>query len=206
MNITAEVFLKMFSEKTQNDCCISTKDNKNISFINFYKYEDGVTSTEFTEYMNKNLISNIVQQLCGNVSHEYYRIDTTGWVSKEIDDLKELTGKHKLNYHCWDLKISVEHENDQKDWLDEVVKLAHIRCPLKIVIGYNFCDKRENECEELLNQVALPILKQVDAFSSNEPDDFLIIFGNMKHNGISYKSADYRGYLYNYQFKKFERI
>ena len=87
MNITAEVFLKMFSEKTQNDCCVSTKDNKNSSFINFYKYEDGVTSTEFTEYMNKNLISNIVQQLCGNVSHEYYRIDTTGWVSKEIDDL-----------------------------------------------------------------------------------------------------------------------
>ena len=206
MNITAENFLKVFIEKTQNDRTIKIGSDVTRSFIDIYKYEGDITNKEFTEYINKTLIHEIVEKMCGNVNHEYFRIDTTGWVSNRITELEEAVNKRKLNYHCWDLKIAVEHENDKNDWIDEIVKLAHIRCPLKIVIGYNNCDERENECETLLNQLALPVLNRIDAFGSNEPDEFLVIFGNVKHNGISYDCADYRGYLYNYKMKKFERI
>lgn len=63
---------------------------------------------------------------------EYFRIDVIGYhcsSPKKID-------WNKMNRHCWNLDIAIEHENDYKDWIDEIVKLAHIKCRLKVVIGY----------------------------------------------------------------------
>ena len=41
-----------------------------------------------------------------------------------------------LRKHFWDLKAAAEHENDSKDRMDEVIKLAHICCLLRVVIGH----------------------------------------------------------------------
>ena len=38
--------------------------------------------------------------------------------------------------------------------MDEVIKLTHIRCPLKVIIAYNYFDERPEGDIEKLNYVA----------------------------------------------------
>ena len=114
----------------------------------------------FTELINKDIIDGIIancdvdeallkeKKCLGEYNklvaqHEYFRIDSIGYQHKfwmiDSDDSKN----YGLNRHFWDLKIAVEHENSKKDWMDEVIKLIHVRCPLKVVIAYNYCDHRD---------------------------------------------------------------
>ena len=56
--------------------------------------------------------------------------------------------------------------------MDEVIKLLHIRCPLKVVIAYNYCDVRDN--------------------SKNDDRHKLIFVAKYRF----YTKFDYRGYKY----------
>ena len=85
--------------------------------------------------------------------HEYFRIDTVGWVS-QYERMSEEAKELDLNAHLWDLKIAVEHENSVKDWTDEIIKLIHIKCPLKVVIGYNYCKERGFTDQKKLDFIA----------------------------------------------------
>lgn len=62
--------------------------------------------------------------------------------------------KLKLSAHLWDLELAVEHENSKQDWTDEVIKLIHVKCPLKVVISYNYCDERETTERKKLDFIA----------------------------------------------------
>ena len=137
---------------------------------------------------------------------EYFRIDITGWESR-WNVIKEEAHKVGLNPHLWDLRIAVEHENNSSDWSDELVKLAHIRCPLKVIIGYTPCDLRDSggkEDERLA--FAAKVLQMVDAFDPTSREQILVILGNSapsKSSSRAYSDYGYRGYIYDYASGKF---
>ena len=154
----------------------------------------------FTEFVNKNIIDEIIKKSGLNPQHEYFRIDSTGYetYSKEISKEADAVG---LSNYFWNLKIAVEHENNVRAWMDEVIKLLHIRCPLKVVIAYNYCDVRdnsENDDRNKLTFVAKYMKKWLDSYSENH-EEYLIIIGNAapkNKNSRFYTKFDYRGYKY----------
>ena len=183
----------------------------------------------FTELINKDIIDGVIancdvdeallkEKKCLReysklvAQHEYFRIDSIGYQHKfwmiDSDDSKN----YGLNRHFWDLKIAVEHENSKKDWMDEVIKLIHVRCPLKVVIAYNYCDhrdyiKNDNLCDlNKLNYIAKWMVK-VNAFDKNAREEYLVIIGNGA--GLeqkSYSEFDYRGYIFDYATDEFIQL
>lgn len=149
-------------------------------------------------------INEIICEMGFTVQNEYFRIDAIGWNSK-WDQIRDEAGALGLNPHLWDLGIAVEHENDRADWTDELIKLVHIRCPIKVVIGYNHCDCR-NELEERKLEYAAKWMQCISAFDSSAQEEYLIIMGNCApkkekaHDNISF---DYRGYRFDYRKKQF---
>lgn len=99
----------------------------------------------------------------GEVSNEYFRIDAL--YSRMAQ---------KQDPFAWDLDVAIEIENNAEQWYDEVVKLSHIVCGLKVILTYhNFGDP-----EELLQAK----LKRAQKLISNRKyknatTDWLIIFG-----------------------------
>lgn len=150
----------------------------------------------FTKIINNNVVPEIIKNAGWSWQNEYFRIDTVGWKTK-YKNVENAGKRLGLSPHLWDLKIAVEHENSKSDWTDELIKLAHIRCPLKVVIGYVHWDERTEIEKEKLN-FAYNCLSQIEAFDPNADEEFLIIFGNgearNKANG-SYDKFDYRGYV-----------
>ena len=164
--------------------------------IDFSSYKHGKS---FTPIISEKIIEIIESaELC--YSKEYFRIDVSGWKDRINDIVGDTKG---LKRHLWDLEIAVEHENANNDWTDELIKLIHIRCPLKVIIGYNSYDNRNDE-EKLA--VASKWMKKVNAFSSSSDEEYLIILGNTSGHDNKYSTFDYRGYLYNYQSAFFEKI
>ena len=167
-------------------------------------YQNG--GSKFTEYVTA-VVRRIVEEefdLCSG--KEYFRIDITGWKDRK-DEIKEQAIELKMNPHLWDLCIAVEHENALLDWTDEVIKLVHIRCPLKVIIGYNHCDCREENDEEKLSMVASWMTK-VGVFSQKERETYLIILGNGSSLASKEKPDifDYRGYVFDYDSASFWRL
>lgn len=162
------------------------------SFMEIYKTDEPT----FTKIINNIVVPQIVEKQGWTSQNEYFRIDTVGWETKYKTINEDYSKKLGLSRHLWDLKIAVEHENDKSDWTDELVKLAHIRCPLKVVIGYVHCDERGDMEKEKL-KFAYDCLSGTKAFDPNADEEFLIIFGNgaarNKANG-TYEKFNYRGY------------
>ena len=162
----------------------------------------------YTELVNKKLIHGIIEEAGLEAQHEYFRIDSIGYRHRytEIDACE--AEKAGLNRHFWDIKVAVEHENNKADWMDEVTKLCHIRCPLKVIIGYNYCDQRDDGDAEKLEFIA-KWMPELSAFDPNSEEEILIIIGNAAPKNKSYgtyERFDYRGYLYDYENEAFERI
>ena len=125
----------------------------------------------------------------------------TGWKSR-ADKIADEARKHGLNAHLWNLGIAVEHENNSKDWLDEVIKLLHVRAPLKVVIGYNNQEQRFKRNEQSdVNKLSFAAKVMKDACEamqydiSNSKEEFLVIIGNSKLDHED-DHIDYRGYLF----------
>lgn len=178
---------------------------KNDTYLSLYKLQKNKKADAFTKFINKELIPNILREHGLSVSHEYFRIDSTGWVThhEEIEDTAKTVG---LKPHLWDLVIAVEHENDPKDWNDEVIKLAHILCPLRVVIGYNGCNNRDEGDFSKLSFVA-ECLQRLQVSDSSYTNEILIILGNCKGSSKhDYNTFDYRGYIYDYEKGNFKRI
>ncbi len=193
---------KEFFDKFIKSC------DKNIA-PNVYK-----NSTEYTYQVTQN-ICEILKDEGIRYNCEYYRIDVYGWDSvfgEEVSALSELTKKQRLGFHCWTPAIAIEHENNWAEWTDELVKLAYIRCPLKVIIAYNHTAEtatHEREDRGLL-EVAEKTLQKC-AYYQDDKDDYLLIFGTSGKNAAYYSlntdnKYEYRGYLYNREKEKFEQI
>ena len=83
-----------------------------------------------------------------------------------------------------------------------LVKLIHLNCPLRVIIGYNNADNRDKDMDKL--NFALDAIQRIEAYESMS-GEILIILGNC---GKGYKNFDYRGYVFsrNTEEKGFEII
>lgn len=186
--MNAAAFFRAFRSALAED---NVRDGR--SYFDVYRHDEKA----FTKLVNQEVVHRIIEEAGFTAQHEYFRIDTLGWSGRYEELDKTMARSHRLNRHLWDLEIVVEHENDKQDWLDEVIKLVHIRCPLKVVIGYNYCDQRE-EGERGKLQYAADCMNRVKAFDNAAEEEFLIILGNgVPQNSKSpmYTTFDYRGYL-----------
>lgn len=174
------------------------------SYLEIYKSDEST----FTKIINNCVVPKIIESVGWKSQNEYFRIDTVGWKTKYQEISEDYSKKLGLSRHLWDLKIVVEHENDKRDWTDELIKLAHIRCPLKVVIGYVHCDER-TEIEKEKLKFAYSCLTHIDAFDKNANEEFLIIFGNgaaRNRSNSTYKKFDYRGYVLTKGQKEFVKL
>ncbi len=157
-------------------------------------------------------IASILAEWNFPVNYEYYRIDVYGWTStlEENKELSKLTQAQKLNVHGWKPAVAVEHENNWTDWTYELIKLAYVRCPLKVIIAYNHTVEIPHERDDgALLEIAEKTL-QATAYYGEDDDAYLLIFGTSgKGEGYfleGYNRYEYKGYLYNKATGKFEEI
>lgn len=108
------------------------------TFLDLYRNNEPA----YTELVNKYIVHKIIEDAGMTAQHEYFRIDTVGWITR-YQKMEQKAHELKLSAHLWDLEIAVEHENSKQNWTDEVIKLIHVKCPLKVVISYNSCDERD---------------------------------------------------------------
>ena len=174
----------------------------NIFVDNRLKAEETYyNNTVFTAFITEE-INRILSDGKHEKQNEYFRIDAIRWTGK-ADDMEDTPGV-QLKRHLWDLEVAVEHENDPKDWMDEVVKLAHIACPLRVVVGYMPWDKR-NEDQRYLDHVG-KWLNELLCKDNMQRGEFLIILGNCNTGGKKERYFGYRGYLFNPERFRFEAL
>ena len=146
---------------------------------------------KFTDFIIPQINKIISQKYC--TQNEYFRIDAMGYTSR----YQELPKYTRLESQLWDMDIAVEHENAHKKWLDEVVKLAHICCPLRVVIGYVPRNLRENDGEYL--EYAASALSQLKYCKSNlMQGEFMVILGNSNIGTDVDSYFNYKAYVLHY--------
>ena len=118
--MTAQDFWEKFQEIFKED-----KEGKAIKYW--------LSSKAYTQFILE-AIESFLEGQSFETSREYYRIDLIAWT--QLKHRGYLLKDRDFENYLWDLEVAVEHENNDKSWMDEVVKLMHINCPLRIVIGY----------------------------------------------------------------------
>lgn len=151
-------------------------------------YQDSKAFTEAISLLIEKVLSYEGDSTFGH-SREYLRIDVTSWRGRSA----EIADKAPKGFHpyFWDLEVSVEHENYAYHWMDEVIKLAHIDCPLRVVIGYVPFGTPHNEYIEYVS-LALRKLR----CKQKRENEFLLLIGNPKTTD-SAKYFHYRPYLFD---------
>ena len=140
--------------------------------------------------------------------YEYYKIDVIGW-----KDCKSALAKlqtpdtYKLKKHFWHLGVAIEHENDQSDWTDELVKLLYINCPLRIVIGYYPETLSSEDLVKTIDYASdiVSLANETNAFIQPE-QEFMLILGKNHDNETDLCANSYSAFTYNVNKKSFEKI
>ena len=106
------------------------------------------------------------------LDREYYRIDNILSITN-AGKKDEETG---INIHNWKLLAAVEHENDYKDWTDELVKLLFVNAPLRVVIGYAEYD------ESIYYSKAIHVANKITEMQNfrthlDAEDEYILIMG-----------------------------
>lgn len=182
--------------------------NQLIENVTWENYKDHYfDSPKFTSHITEDLCG-IIKKAGLTPSLEYFRIDVTGWRDSTKKSIFQARCKEiKMKPYLWDLKIAVEHENNGELWLDELIKLMHIRCPLKVIISYANHETRDDaeHGDTAKLSIAADMIRETEAYcnAENNQEEILIILGN---GGEGCKDIGYRGYLYNYANNKFFRV
>lgn len=163
---------------------------------------------------DKKFTSRVTQYICEildgyklETQQEYFRIDIIGYES-HYQDIQNKR-KDPITPYAWDLKVAVEHENNDKLWMDEIVKLAHVFCDLRVVIGYLPENKRaKGEDEKCLAYVVDILKKHCECFRTmkDRSREFLVIIGNSNTKGNPELFFHYKGYVFNPENEMFELI
>lgn len=191
--MTADKFWKKFKEKMNKksvrDKAISTWNNRG-NFTNFIIDQ----------------IADIVSEE-HNTSKEYYNIDLIGWSQLKQNLPTPLVSKYRLKKHLWSLDIAIEHENDQSDWTDELIKLLYINCPLRVVIGYIPSEVTSDNAKmkNILNYASESIrLAEGESDLISGKQEYILIFGKNSGQITDFSENTYSAYKYNVVTKKFE--
>ena len=191
--MTAQEFWEKFQEIFKDGT-----ETKNEALSLWY------TAKDYTDFILRN-IHTFLEKADLETSREYYRIDLTGWkqLRKSKNDKILIDNFEK---HLWDLEVAVEHENSSVSWMDEVVKLLHINCPLRVVIGYLPIAQKEKHktyLDVIIEQVLTT--KAVGERCSLKNGEFMIIIGDSRCENES-QYCQYKAYVYNPVKKRFEEI
>ncbi len=195
-----------FYHKFINEVVENNKTDNGKTYFDIYHKNTGSDFTKLINPIIKRIIESGIDEESGKnyiSQNEYFKVDVIGYIDrKEEMQNAAQTENINMNSYFWDLKIAVEHENNAKDWFDEAIKLIYLKCPLKVIIGYSPCDKREEDLKKL-NFLAT-FMKKINAFQADK-DSYLIILGNSasRHD---YDKFDYIGYVYNWSIEEFEKI
>lgn len=164
-----EFYEKFIAAMREENIATNEQIKKHLDQVGWtYKKIYRECESAFTELANKGIVDRIIESEDGLIpQHEYLRIDSIGYKHRYTEISEEEAREVGLNRHFWELAIAVEHENSKHDWMDEVIKLLHVRCPLKVVISYNYCDCRE---EMEINKLGF-IAKYMKKWLENYPND-----------------------------------
>ncbi|MBQ7353183.1 MAG: hypothetical protein IJW54_04170 [Clostridia bacterium] len=176
---------KEFWERFEKVC----KDEKLIDSWNNTK--------KFTTRMFE-LLENVVKEEECSIEYEYFRIDLITYKNTKTSD--------KIGYlknYSWELLTAVEHENDSRLWVDEVVKLAHISAELRVVIGYIPLAEKTNQ-EKYMDEVST-IINSISAWKQTKDKDFLLIIGDSRINDKK-ERCNYTPYVYNREEQRFKTL
>lgn len=179
--MTAKEFWKSFSESLQG---------KRAEAEKAWKY-----NKDYTEF----IIGMMEEMLCGagfKTSKEYYRIDLTGWsqLRHKIESDAPKNENYDFQSYLWDLDVAIEHENNDKLWMDEVIKLAHVACGLRVVIGYVPVGLKGKQLD-YLDYISRAINDNLKA-KRNMDKNFLIILGDSKVKAKD-EMCNYTPYVWN---------
>ena len=146
-------------------------------------------------------INSIITNMGYVPQNENFRIDASGYELKH-ENLEKVKG---FNLHCWNLKIAVEHENDPKDWLDEIIKIAHICCSLRVVIGYIPMKSRDTLDMERL-KYSQKALKELDCKNNLQNGELLVILGNSGTGNNKNNYFNYKAYVFDPETFSFRNL
>ena len=193
--MTANDFLKKFKEKMNKksvgDKAVSTWNNRG----------------NFTSFIIDQ-IADIVNEE-HKTSKEYYNIDLIGWSQLKQNLPAPPISKYRLKKHLWSLDVAIEHENDQSDWTDELIKLLYINCPLRVVIGYISADvfSDDSKMEAILKYASDSIrLAEGETNLIIGKQEYLLIFGKNSGQISDFSANIYSAYKYNVVTKRFEEF
>lgn len=184
--MTAKDFWRKFQALFKNDIEALTVARENWE-----------NPTDFTNKFVKVFLPRIMKEKdTTEIKLEYYRVDIVAYNNERKKEAEEAAKDLGLTYkefkpYLWDLEIALEHENDREEWLDELVKLSYINCPLRIVISYALEENKE-KCLSLAATVLQKIVR------SNTPvgQEFMLILGksDIPHDQVNEKT--YEAYIY----------
>lgn len=148
------------------------------------------------EFVNAYLPSIMKEKESITTEFEYYRIDIIAYDDKRRAEAKEIAkslglSEKEFSPYLWDLKIALEHENNKKEWLDEVIKLSHINCPLRVVVGYAD-EKNEEKCIKLASKV---LQRKIEDNAPNG-QEFMLILGKSGISSSEVNENTYKAYIY----------
>lgn len=155
--------------------------------------------SEFTELILKEISNGVLAEAKYEEKnqYEYLRIDLIGW-NELNNDLGNIP--KDFNRHFWAFDVAIEHENNPMDWMDEVIKLSYINCPLRIVVGYAPTTNRNAYLEYVAN--ALQILNSRYQ-CIRKGQQFMLILGDSGLQGKDVSVENYTPYLYDLDKKCF---
>ena len=174
--------------------------NEDTALIDVYRH-----GSAYTVLINEMILPLLLQKRGMQFSNEYYRIDVIGYKNELKDDLKDEGDNIKLTPYCWEFGYAIEHENDIGKWIDEAIKLSYIKCPYKIIIGYNRPldgEKCEKSSLDLNKKCFSYLLKCLDRSHVPEKDNKLIILFGIRNEKGTWDKIQYEGYAVDYCERK----
>ena len=166
------------------------------TLIDIYRH-----GSAFTVLINEIILPFLLQKRGMVFSNEYYRIDVIGYKNGLKDDLRDEGKDLKLTPYCWEFGYAIEHENDIGKWIDEAVKLSYIKCPRKIIIGYNrpiSKEQQEKSCLELNKKCFKYLLKCLEKANVPKGDNKLTLFFGVRDEKGAWDKIEYEGYVVDY--------
>jgi len=196
--ITATGFYKIFIEALKDNEAETRKCYKN--------------NVDWTNHMKRTI--EMILRPKYETNDEYFRIDKIGWTASSHPDWGSTSSFKQaapglVNERCWDLDVAVEYENDPADWTDEVIKLCHIKCGLKVVIGYaNYNDResKDGKSDDDKLRLVAKCMRMLEYGQLGAEEEFLIILGNCGKKSYDNIDEDIRFIPYEYKNGSFQKL
>lgn len=190
---TFNAFCKKFEEiMKKNDERLKKED---------YNYNYKTSRTRFIKKIMKEDITPYFQKQYIELEYhtEYFRIDHSWWTNEHPESINH------IKLFDWNLIIAIEHENEPRDWTNEVAKLDFIKAPLRIVIGYAKNKHRDLDIDKLVEQWKL--LKNKDSIEKEGEFGVILLNEIMEDNNkdpldircykLTKKGVEYKNKIYS---------